>query len=168
MVTTSGQIDMKQRRDALTLERLKQLLSYNLETGVFTWIGVTYRNKRRIGTVAGCLDPIGYVRIGVDGQKYWAHRLAWLYVHGVYPKHVIDHINRNKSDNRISNLRDVSHQTNLRNMKDRNDRVLPRGVVKKRSKFVAGVSVNGKRVHIGTFETVEEARRAYLKARQAL
>ena len=164
----SGRIDMKTRREKLTLERLKELLHYDPETGVFTWIKASYRNERRIGTTAGCTDPVGYIRIGIDGVQYWAHRLAWFYVNGVYPENVIDHRNRNKSDNRISNLRDVPHQMNMQNMKDRKGRTLPRGVVKRNSKYAANISVNGKPVRIGTFETAEEAHRAYMKVRQSV
>lgn len=92
----------------LTPERLRELLEYDPETGKFTWL----RNrafKALGGTHAGYLNSNGYLRITVDDVSYAAHRLAWLYVHGRWPDKTIDHINRNKQDNRIANLRDVTH-----------------------------------------------------------
>lgn len=163
--TTSGRCDVKNKRNLLSVERLKELLHYNPDSGVFTWVGAGYRQERRIGSVAGCLDPTGYIRIGIDGTQYWAHRLAWLYVKGEQPNGVIDHWNRIKSDNRISNLRDVTHQANIQNMASREGRSLPRGVSKKRSKYVSGITIDGKRVHLGTFITPEEAHHAYLAAK---
>ena len=97
----------------LTQERLKQALKYDPETGVFTW--AESGRGRKIGRQAGGLTHEGYLRITVDQQEYKAHRLAWLYVHGEWPKQVIDHINRDRSDNRIANLRDVSSMENSNN-----------------------------------------------------
>ena len=156
---------MKAKRNQLSVERLKELLHYNPDSGVFTWVGAGYRQERRIGKVAGCPDPTGYIKIGVDGTQYWAHRLAWLYVKGEHPSGVIDHWNRDKSDNRFSNLRDVTHQANIQNMGYRQGRALPRGVSKKRSKYVSGITIDGKSVHLGTFTTPEEAHDAYLAAK---
>jgi len=94
----------------LTQERLKQLLHYDAETGVFTWIA-HQRRPDLIGTVAGQ----GYICINVDNRKYKAHRLAWLYIYDSWPSKHIDHENRIKSDNRIDNLRDASKAQNEQN-----------------------------------------------------
>ena len=100
--------------NSLTQERLKELLSYDPETGVFTWL--TKRGKGEAGAIAGSPHNMGYVRIGIGGKAYLAHRLAWLYVHGHMPSE-IDHRNRIGTDNRISNLRPATHIQNTFNKK---------------------------------------------------
>ncbi len=100
----------------LTQDRLKELLHYCPETGVFTWIK-TNGSRGKKGNIAGSINPIGYLDIGVDSKVYKAHRLAFLYVEGYFPEYGLDHINRNKSDNRWSNLRQVSQTCNMRNVK---------------------------------------------------
>jgi hypothetical protein len=92
------------KQDKLTAERLWERLRYDAETGVFT---------RRVGSgharaddMAGTVHSTGYVRISIDGGKYTAHHLAWLYVHGVWPSDQIEHINRKRSDNRLVNLKE--------------------------------------------------------------
>lgn len=93
--------------------RLQELLEYAPETGVFRWR--VNRTSVRAGTMAGRLDSKGYRQISVDGQRYGAHRLAWLYMNGEWPKHEIDHVNGDRDDNRIANLRDVVRTINMRN-----------------------------------------------------
>jgi len=92
---------------------LKKLLDYNPITGVFTWS--TNRVCVSVGDVAGHISKSGYSTIRIKGVLYFAHRLAWLYVYNEWPDN-IDHINHNRSDNKIKNLRSVSHKNNLRNM----------------------------------------------------
>jgi hypothetical protein len=99
----------------ITQERLKGLLSYDAETGIFTWISRRIGVKK--GSVAGGYNGKGYWLIYVDGYRYRAHRLAWLYMYGKMPEDQIDHINHDKIDNRISNLREVTNSVNHRNMK---------------------------------------------------
>jgi hypothetical protein len=95
----------------LTAERLREQLRYDAETGVFTRrVG---SGHARAGDMAGTVHSTGYVRISIDGGKYTAHHLAWLYVHGVWP-YQIEHINRKRSDNRIANLRERRHRVVLR------------------------------------------------------
>ena len=106
---SSRSFDMK-----LTQERLKEVLRYDAEgTGMF--VRATRQRGCRVGEVVGSFDPFGYIKIGVDAKDYLAHRLAWLYVYGYMSENLIDHINRNPADNRISNLREVSQQCNMRN-----------------------------------------------------
>jgi hypothetical protein len=96
----------------LTAERLRKRLRYDAETGLFTRrVGSGHAHA---GDMAGSVHSTGYVRICIDGGRYTAHRLAWLYVHGVWPSGQIDHINRNRSDNRIANLRERRHRVALR------------------------------------------------------
>lgn len=99
--------------EKLTQARLKELLDYNEYTGIFKWI-VRRKGSKGVGGVAGSLEQ-GYIRLSVDYKRHFAHRLAWLYMYGYMPENFIDHINRDPSDNRIVNLREVSHQCNLRN-----------------------------------------------------
>jgi hypothetical protein len=98
-----------------TQEELKSLLNYDEKTGVFTWRKSSGPVKS--GSVAGYVNKKGYVLIGIKGRSYRAHRLAWLYCYGEMPHDDIDHINHDKLDNKISNLRVVSNQENHRNVK---------------------------------------------------
>ena len=97
----------------LTQTRLKELLKYSQETGEFTWVDTRNHNVK-IGDVAGQHSQ-DYVRIKIDRKTYLAHRLAWLYAYGEWPQGEIDHINHVRSDNRLSNLRDVSRKINSQN-----------------------------------------------------
>ncbi len=99
-----------------TQPELKKIVKYNPKTGIFTWL-ISTNNRALIGSEAGCKDGCGYIKIMVNGKQEYAHRLAWLYVNGYFPENDIDHINRDKSDNKISNLRHVSHRCNTRNCK---------------------------------------------------
>jgi hypothetical protein len=97
----------------LTQERLKEVLNYDAESGVFTW-KIT-RTKAVKDMVAGNIDSHGYWIIGVDGVRHSAHRLVWLYLYGFYPKE-IDHQNHNRIDNRLINLRATDRSGNARNI----------------------------------------------------
>ena len=146
-------------RPELTAEYLRSILSYDPETGIFTW-KIGSANQVKAGDIAGCPDGDGYLRIKVQSRLYRAHRLAWLYTYGERPKGQIDHINRNRSDNRIANLRDVSHKLNLQNKsKYSNNASGHSGVVwnKRASKWLARIAHNRKQIHLGYFNTIEEA-----------
>ncbi|WP_097303850.1 HNH endonuclease [Pseudomonas chlororaphis] len=97
----------------MTPDRLKELLHYDPETGLFTHI--IARGPCPAGSIAGCINAIGYVRICLDYIDYTAHRLAWLYVHGVMPPEQIDHRNGRRDDNRICNLRLADNSQNNQN-----------------------------------------------------
>lgn len=142
----------------LTLERLKELLSYDTNTGIFTWISFTKNYRRPVGTVAGYTNNLGYVQIGIDCVSYGAHRLAWMYVHGELPEMDIDHINGNTADNRIENLRLVTHQQNMCNRKRRSDNSSGYPGVyfnKSANKWHASIRVEGKRIHLGYFKSAK-------------
>ena len=93
----------------LTAERLRERYDYNPHNGKF-YVG----SGRGFGEERGCAHPKGYIKLLVDRKWYLAHRLAWLYVHGVWPSDVIDHINGIKTDNRLVNLRDITQLENIR------------------------------------------------------
>jgi len=149
---------------SLTQARLKELLCYDPETGVFTWRS-TSRN-RKAGAVAGSLQH-GYVRISIDNKIYAAHRLAWLYTHGCQPFGEIDHINRVRNDNRLCNLRKATKEINAQNASVRVDSPYGiRGVTKHKysNKYRARIQADKKTVYLGMFDTPEEAQRAYAAA----
>ena len=93
--------------------RLRELLDYEPETGIFT--NRFSRGRAKAGCIAGCLNALGYIRICLDGVDYSGHRLAWLYEYGVIPPNKIDHVNLNRSDNRIANLRMADNSQNNQN-----------------------------------------------------
>ncbi len=148
----------------LTANRLRELLNYNLETGIFTW-AITRRGCRK-DSVAGCKMKHGYIAIRLDDALYTAHRLAWLYVNGEWPANQIDHINRNRADNRFSNLRAVTNAENAQNQKARVNKSGFTGVRKENSKWLAEIKVNYKPIRIGLFDTPKAAHEAYVAAKR--
>ncbi len=147
-------------------QNLKNLLAYDPDTGVFTWLKPT-SNRIKPGALACSVNTIGYVRIGIGNKRYLAHRLAWLYVYGVWPKNEIDHINRNRQDNRICNLRDATSQENKINsgLKSNNTSGI-KGVSwdKKCNRWRVQARVNGKKTYVGIFNDIKDATIAYQKA----
>lgn len=152
---------------ALTQERLKELLSYDPETGVFCWLS-NRTSSVRAGHQAGYLNATGYRTVVVDGRKHWEHRLAWLYMHGKWPDHYIDHINGVKDDNRIANLRDVTKQANQQNEKRArsSNKTGFLGVTNVGNLFGARIYINKKLKYLGYFKTPEEAYEVYLDAKR--
>lgn len=151
----------------LTAEQLKQLLSYDAETGVFTWC-VSPSRSVKTGDIAGAQDDKGYLSIGLKGQIYKAHRLAWLYSHGEWPDGLIDHINCDKSDNRLCNLRVVNESGNSQNIRRPNRRNKSGflGVIRFQNKWRASLTVNKKTIWLGDYATPEEAHLAYIAAKR--
>lgn len=144
-------------------ESLKKLLHYDPETGIFT--------RKTTKRVAGCLTPTGYVYVGIFNKQVFAHRLAWLYMYGVLPPDKVDHINRNRSDNRISNLRLCNNSENLQNSKVRTDNTSGfRGVSweKNRKKWQVYVYVNQRGKFFGYFDDLHEANLVAIKVRKEM
>lgn len=150
-------------KEELTQDRLKSILDYNPKTGVFLWKKTGNNQFVKKGRTAGWDMGDGYRRVTVLGGTYYAHRLAWLYMHGYFPEHGIDHINRDKKDNRIKNLRVVSQQCNVRNTGVRcNNRSGITGVLwaKQQKKWQAKIAVSGKTIHLGYHKDKIEAAKA--------
>lgn len=142
----------------LTQARLKSLLRYDSDSGVFIW-RVKYGN-RQPNVTAGYLHPRGYMRIRINKTTFDAHRLAWLYVYGEWPSEEIDHINRVRSDNRIVNLRKVSRSANIQNSSIRRDNTSgTKGVCwhKASNKWCARITINHKRLPLGLYDNLSDA-----------
>lgn len=147
----------------LTEDRLREVLRYDHESGVFTWL-VRLADNVKAGTEAGCIAKTGYRLIAIDKRQHRAHRLAWLYVYGSFPAAQIDHINGDRGDNRIANLRPATNAENNRNVGARaNNTSGFKGVsfFKKTGRWKAQATINGKNKHIGYYASPEEASAAY-------
>jgi len=165
MIVHSGFLGSKNKgEDMLTQKRLKDLLHYDPETGLFKWANTGTGRKN----TPGCKEN-GYLRIKLDGKKYLAHRLAWLYMMGEWPEHEIDHVNGHKSENRFDNLRDVEKCINIQNQRraSKNNAIGYLGVHAVRDKFRSSIRVKGKLEHLGYFSSPEEAYEAYVLAKRA-
>lgn len=147
-----------------TQERLRELFDYNPETGLFT--RRINRGKAKAGDVAGGITKKGYLKITVDGTQYYAQRLALQYM-GLPLGKETDHINGDRTDNRIANLRAVTTIRNQRNTKLRTDNASGyRGVhwLKKQERWEVQMRVEGKRIHLGTYVELDDAIAARIAA----
>ena len=110
----------------------------------------------------------GYICIRVDNVLYTAHRLAWLYAYGRWPTHQLDHINKDRADNRLCNLREATNAENAQNRKRRDNKTGYTGVNRENNKWKAEIKLNYKTIRLGLFDTPEEAHAAYLSAKHGL
>ena len=146
----------------LTQAQLKSQLSYNPETGIFN-----RTLKTGIVKVTGSKNSLGYIQIKINGRGYSAHRLAWLYITGEWPKEHIDHINGIKGDNRICNLRESTKSQNQWNAgSQKNNKSGFKGVSwhKRDQKWISSIRFHGKQKYLGSFADPEEAYLAYCDA----
>lgn len=154
----------------LTAQRLRELLHYDPETGVFT--RKACYSKLWLGAIAGTLTAHKYVTIRIDGYRVKAHRLAWLYVTGSWPENFIDHINGIRFDNRFANLRDVTASVNSQNIKKARGNsghgVLGVGRQSTGTTWIARIRVGGVAHYLGNFPTAEDAHAAYVEAKRRL
>lgn len=146
---------------------LKEVLEYNPDTGVFTWIKPNkYCSNIKVGDVAGYKNSRGYIRTCVKRKFYLAHRLAHLYMTGNFPENFIDHINHIRDDNRWTNLRAATNSQNQANrVKQKNNKAGYKGVCwhKSTKKWRAKIVHMNKSIYIGYYTTREEASEAYKK-----
>jgi len=149
----------------ITINRIKELLLYDHETGIFRW--KVMRGGSLPGSIAGSLTWNGYHHIMIDGKNYRAHRLAWLYIYGEWPTIDIDHVDGDRTNNKIENLRlALRSQNNINSGPPKNNTSGIRGVYwnKKAGKFTASIGVNGKSIYLGLFSSIEEALDARISA----
>lgn len=151
----------------ITQTELKELVTYDPVTGAFTLAKHRHGTTRKVGDSLGSLTKTGYLETCIKQKRYYLHRLAHLYMTGKMPKNMIDHKNRNKLDNSWNNLRCVTHQENMENdiLPRKHGSLGYRGVHRYGNKFRAKINHKGKQIHLGEFNTVEEASQAYLKAK---
>lgn len=154
----------------LTPQRLHELLHYSPDTGVFTW-RVRRSGTAGVGSTAGTLDR-GYIYIGIDRRIYPAHRLAWLYMTGSWPTNEIDHMDGEKTNNRISNLRDVCREINQQNLRKAHSRnscgLLGVSLHRSTGKWRARLWTGGKNKSLGLFDSPEEAHSHYVAAKREI
>ena len=153
----------------ITQSRLKEVLHYNRYTGIFT--NAMSGHGRRKDDAVGSFDRDGYVIIRIDEKRYRAHRLAWLYETGNWPKDQIDHIDQIKNNNRIDNLREATNSENQCNSsKQSNNSSRYKGVQwhKINKNWYARITVNKKTTQLGSFNTKEDAAAAYKEASDKL
>lgn len=149
------------------MEDLKKTLSYNPDTGLFHW-KITKGPNAKAGNIAGSFDAYGYSIIQFEAKSYKAHRLAWFFTHGYMPESIIDHIDGNRANNAISNLRLTTFSGNMQNQNKAhiNNKAGFLGVsFKEKNKtnpYHARILLKGKKIHIGSFPTAELAHQAYL------
>lgn len=152
-------------RVPLTLKRLREVLSYDPVTGIFQWL--KKRGRSSAGYVAGRTISRGYVVIEVDGIPYRAHRLAWFYMRGRWPKYRIDHRDLNKSNNAWSNIREATNGQNAANTTLRStNKSGYKGVSfdSKKHKWLSGLTKDGRFHFLGRYDSKEAAAAAYASA----
>jgi hypothetical protein len=147
------------------INMLRSEMEYDQKTGHFKWL--VNKGGKRSGNIAGCLRPDGYRAIKFDGKHYLAHRLAWFYVYESMPKKELDHIDGNRDNNKINNLREATSSQNKQNTKmSKQSKSGLKGAHyhKISKKWLSRIKVNKKTIHLGYFDTKEEAHEAYKSA----
>jgi hypothetical protein len=159
----------KSTNDRLSHEEILSIFNYDSINGSLIW-KISMPPKGKKGAIAGTICKNGYITIGIKGTRYYAHRLVWVHQTGSWPSEDIDHIDGNKSNNKLENLRAGTDSQNMQNLKKAHADNISGflGVERKRHRWMARIMVSGKRLTLGTFDTPEEAHAAYLSAKRVL
>jgi hypothetical protein len=150
---------MRTTERGLSVERLRQVLSYDPATGAIAW--KISRGRSKAGAPAGNRHCKGYRIVRIDGKNHLVHRVAFAHANGYWPDSDIDHANCLRADNRIENLRAATRSQNLANMAPRGGRTGVKGVYPSGGKYRAQIQVNSRQRYLGTFDTPELASEAY-------
>lgn len=151
----------------LTHSQLTSILSYDPDTGIFTRLTTSGNGHYFAGPAGHVNKKTGHRRIRVNGKLYYAHRLAWFFVHKSWPNKQIDHVNLNPDDNRLCNLRLASHNDNKHNERKRKtNKSGYKGVFRCNftGRWRAEITVNSSSKFLGRFDTAQEAHEAYKAA----
>jgi hypothetical protein len=159
----------------IEIDELKSGISYDPDTGILTWKRMENRralwNDRHPGTAIGILDRDGYLHFKFRNQHFRVHRVAWALHHGCWPSKQLDHINGDRADNRISNLREADYleQGQNRGLSIRNTSGFTGVTYNKRMRlWVANIRANGKKAYLGSAKSPEDAHALYLEAKRKL
>ena len=150
----------------LTQSKLHKLLTYDGKSGAFYWL-VNRSNRVSPGALAGYKRKDGYISIKLIEGRFFAHRLAWLYVNGRWPTEEIDHLDGDPSNNSINNLREVTRSQNLQNQRNPHidNRFGALGIRFRKGKWEPRIKVNGRQLNLGRFISLRAAKSAYKKAK---
>lgn len=167
---------MATKREPISAERLRELIDYDQQTGAFKWKpreGHHAANRCKPANLPGNINKqTGYLTIRADKKLYQAHRLAWLHAYGEWPVHDLDHINGDKLDNRLANLRDVGNKINRQNMRrarvDSASGLLGAHFDKRRGRYFSTIKTNGMVKYLGAHLTADAAHAAYVAAKRRL
>lgn len=145
----------------LAQDFLKSILEYDPNNGNFKWLK-SLGPRSKIGSVAGSLNNENYLHIKINGKRYKAHRLVFLYMTGEWPKDQVDHINNIRYDNRWCNLREAVNTENTYNYKvKKNNKLGVKGVYFYRGKYRAQIQIEGQKIYLGEFNSLHEAKNAH-------
>lgn len=160
--------DEMSKRNNIDVKKLRESIHYDPDSGLFIRKAKSSGRNGKVGDICGALSSEGYITISFGGIRYYAHRLAWLYVHGEMPKSQIDHINGVRDDNRLCNLRQATgSQNGMNKSAQKNNTSGYKGVSwnAQRKKWAASIYINKRKLHIGLFVNLEDAARAVSAAR---
>lgn len=144
----------------LDCSRVRELFDYNEDTGLLQW-KVPTSNRVNVGDYVTSTHSARYIQVGVDGARRLAHHVIWVFVYGEMPKGDVDHINRNRADNRLSNLRCIDRSENLLNAEHKSQFGHPGVISTPSGRFSVGIHIKRVRTYVGTYSTIDEAAAAY-------